>query len=86
MTDGQTDRPTDGRKGKTICLPTLAGGRHNHFKHLFKHNADMYTDMSFIALYCYPGNQKISRKHYTLKAFVLTEVPLTFVEAIKSLN
>ena len=29
MTDRQTDRPTDAR-GKTICLPTLAGGRHNN--------------------------------------------------------
>ena len=24
--DRQTDRQTDGRKGKTICLPTLPGG------------------------------------------------------------
>ena len=30
MTDGPTDRRTDAR-GKTICLPTLAGGRHNNF-------------------------------------------------------
>ena len=32
MTDRRTDRQTDAR-GKTICLPTLAGGRHNelHF-------------------------------------------------------
>ena len=30
--DGQTDRHTDAR-GKTICLPTLAGGRHNFNLH-----------------------------------------------------
>ena len=29
MTDGQTDRHTDAR-GKTICHPTLAGGRHKN--------------------------------------------------------
>ena len=36
MTDRQTDRPTDlqthrhtDARGKTICLPTLTGGRHN---------------------------------------------------------
>ena len=32
MTDRQTDRPKDER-GKTICLPTLAGGRHNVYYH-----------------------------------------------------
>ena len=34
MTDRQTHRHTDPqthrRKGKTICLPTLTGGRHNY--------------------------------------------------------
>ena len=29
QTDGRTDRQTDTR-GKTICLPTLTGGRHNY--------------------------------------------------------
>ena len=27
------DGQTDGRKGKTICLPTLPGWRHNYHEH-----------------------------------------------------
>ena len=33
MTDRQTDGQTDAR-GKTICLPTLAGGRHNRHENI----------------------------------------------------
>ena len=45
--DGQTDRQTDGRtdaRGKTICLPTLSGGRHNKFKN-FNRKCDADADV-----------------------------------------
>ena len=43
QTDPQTHRHTDAR-GKTICLPTLAGGRHN------KSNQISKLQLRFIAL------------------------------------
>ena len=44
MTDRQTHRQTDPQtdaRGKTICLPTLAGGRHNNT------NVDLVNDDVF---------------------------------------
>ena len=38
VTDRQTDRQTSGQtdaRGKTICLPTLRGGRHNETDGIF---------------------------------------------------
>ena len=32
----RTERPTDRHKGKTICLPTLAGARHNEIYSAYK--------------------------------------------------